>query len=451
MLTAAYRIVLALALYLPLEDFLVKWLAVSDFTYLALRQVPDVLTLVAVGLVLAAKFVTGDRARGLGGWIDAAVVALVGAAAVSVGLNDASPMTALLNLKALLRYVLIAYVLVNVPIDEDRVRLLFHVILVGVGIQMAVAALQLAGGRQVVSFFLPQSTDTTVAGLDIEFTATWEAERGRVFGTIGQTVGFAGFMITGLAIWLTGEDRPLRYWAGVLVFGLFLYYSGSRTALFTGFLLVLAHQHLTERASPSVLLLALALVAAGVAAAVSGVDLTETEVFSIFTERYVEIAADQRLGIVISVLPEFLSSVSLPRIVFGFSGDPAVVEAFIAGMFNAPQTLVREIGVIEDVYWGAILLYYGAVGFLSMVYLHARAIYETYRLRSTSSDARFPRELATVALFLLLAAVPMNLAGRVFEVRQFSFYLWTCLGLALAYRQQATIATAAPSDVDVAG
>ena len=437
MLTAAYRIVLGLAFYLPLEDFLLKWLPVSDFAYLALRQLPDLLTLSAVVLVLVARLVSGERVRRLGGWIDAALLALVGAAAVAVGLNDASPMAALLNLKALLRYVLVAYVLVNVPVDEERIQRLFHVVLAAVGIQMGVAALQLVGGEQVVSFFLPPSTEASFAGLELQFTATWEAARGRVFGTIGQTVGFAGFMIVGLAIWTTTEgERPLRYWGGVLLFGAFLYLSGSRTALFVGFLLVVLQQFLAGRASTSVALGTLAAAAAGIAVALSGVDLTQTEVFSVFTQRYLEIAARQRLGIVVDILPEFLASVSLPRIAFGFSGDPAVIEGFVAAMFNAPESIVRQVGIIEDVYWGAIVIYYGLVGFAAMAYVVGRSAYEALRMRLTHRDERFARELATVALVLLAAAVPLNVAGRTFEVRQFSFYLWTTVGLVFAHRQQ---------------
>lgn len=437
MLTAAYRIVLSLAFYLPLEDFLLKWLSLSDFMYLAFRQLPDVLTLVAFFLVLVARLVSGERLRRLGGWIDGALVVLLGTAALAVGLNDASATAALLNLKALLRYVLVAYVVVNVPMTEERIQRVFRAVLAAVAIQMGVAALQLVGGEQVVSFFLPQSTEATFAGLELQFTATWEAERGRVFGTIGQTVGFAGFMLVGLIVWTTTEwRRPLRYWAGIALFAAFLYFSGSRTALIVGFLVVLGQEYVRGRASATVMLGALLLGAAGVSVAIAGVDLTETDLFSIFTERYLEIAARQRLGIVVDILPEFLASVSLPRILFGFSGDPAVIESFVAAMFNAPETIVREIGVLEDVYWGAIFLYYGAVGFLSMAFVIGRTGYELHGMRTADPDDRFTRELATVAFVLLLTAVPLNVIGRVFEVRQFSFYLWAAVGLALAHRAQ---------------
>lgn len=437
MLTFAYRIVLGLAFYLPLEDFLLKWLPVSDFTYLALRQAPDLLTLVAAGVVVAAKLTAGDRVRVVGRRVELALLGLVGVAFFSVGLNGSSLMPAVLNLKALLRYVLILYVLINVPIDEARVRRLVGVVLAAVAIQMAVAAVQFVGGPEVASFFLPQSTEASFAGLQLHFTATWEVGRGRVFGTMGQTVGFAGFMIVGLAVWITTESRRLvRYWAGVLVFGLFLYLSGSRAALFTGFLLVLVHQYLAGYASATFLVGALAACAVGVSVLLADVGLAGTEIFSVFTERYLEIAAEQRLGVIISVLPEFVTSVDLQRMLFGFSADPAVIEAFIAGMFNAPRTLVRQVGIVEDVYWGAIVLYYGLAGFASMAYVVGSLGYEAYGIRKQNESRRLPRELATVGLLLLTAAVPLNLVGRAFEVRQFAFYLWAGVGLALAYRQQ---------------
>jgi hypothetical protein len=44
-------------------------------------------------------------------------------------------------------------------------------------------------------------------------------------------------------------------------------------------------------------------------------------------------------------------------------------------------------------------------------------------VRAQSRADRLTREVATVAFLVLLAAIPLNLVGRAFEIRQFSFYL----------------------------
>lgn len=434
MLTFAYRVVVGLAFYLPLEDFLLKWLPVSDFVYLALRQVPDLLVLAAVGAVITSRLVTGERIRLVGRGVELALGALIAVAFVAVWMNEGSPLAALLNLKALLRYVLVLYVLFNVPLTEERVRNVFRALAATVGIQLVVAGIQWAGGVEVAQFFLPQTAGASVGGLDLHFAATWEAEKGRVFGTMGQTVGFAGLMIVGLALWVSTQgQRSLRYWLGILVFLVALYLSGSRAGLFTGIVVVLGHQFLVGRLKLS---LAAGLYGAALAAvivALVGVRLAESEVFFVFTERYVEIARNQRLGVVLSILPEFVRDAGTVRTLFGFSGDPSVVEGFIASMFNAPRTIVRRVGMVEDVYWGALILYYGVFGCGMMAYVVGRLGYEVGKVRRWASPVdRLPREAATVALLLLLAAIPLNLVGRAFEVRQFAFYLWAVVGLALA-------------------
>lgn len=433
MLTAAYRIVLGLVFYLPLEDFLLKWLPVSDFVYLALRQAPDLLVLVAVGLVVAARVAEGGRIRIVGHGADAMLLLFVLIAAASTSLNEASPLAALLNLKALLRYVLVVYVLVNVPIGERRLQRVIGVAVAAVAIQAAVAGLQAGFGQEVVSFFLPPSTDVTVGGLHLEFAATWEAGRGRVFGTMGQTVAFAGFMVVGLSVWLaTRHEHPLRYWIGILVFVALLYLSGSRASLITGIGLVFGYEAIRGNVG---LKTTLGVLGAGVVAgivALTSVNLGQTELGEIFTERYLDVAMNQRLGVVLLVIPEFVSRLDLHQVLLGMSGDPVILADFLADMFRAPRALLREATLLEDVYWGALMAYYGVVGFGCIAYFLVTAIRRVMRIRSDGSLSESAGQMATVALLLLLASVPLNLVGKSLEVRQFAFYMWTSVGLALA-------------------
>lgn len=437
MLTAAYRIVLGLAFYLPLEDFLLKWLPVSDFLYLALRQLPDVLVLVAVGLVLAARVADGGRLRLVGHGADAVLLLFLLLVPVSTALNDATPVAAVLNLKALLRYVLVVYVLLNVPVDARRVRALLGLVLAGVAIQGAVAGLQAVFGPQVDAFFLPPATEVTVGGLHLEFAATWEAARGRVFGTMGQTVAFAGFMLVGLSVWLTARrGGVLRYWAGVLAFIGLLYLSGSLASLLTGLGLVLAYEAVRGNVG---LKTTVGVMGAGVAVGLLvllPVDLGQTELGQVFTGRYLDVAMNQRLGVVAMVLPEFVSRLSLQQILLGMSADPAILADFLAEMFRAPRALMRETNIVEDVYWGALVVYYGVIGFGCIAYFLLTALRRVASIRSRDPLPEPVRQVATVAVLLLVAAVPLNLVGKSLEVRQFAFYLWTSVGLALAAWEQ---------------
>lgn len=438
MLTVAYRIVLGLAFYLPLEDFLLKWLPVSDFVYLALRQLPDLLVLVAVGLVVSARMAGGGRFRVIGRGADVALVLFVLVAAASASLNGANAAAALLNLKALLRYVLVVYVLLNVPLDERRLQSVFGAVLVGVGIQGLVAGVQAVFGQQVTSFFLPPSTEVTVGGLHLEFAATWEAARGRVFGTMGQTVAFAGFMVVGLSVWLVTQKgrRSMRYWGGVLGFIALLYLSGSVASLITGVGLVVIFEALRGNVGLKAILGVMGAGMAVILLTLTPVALGQTELGEVFTERYISIAMNQRLGVIVLVLPEFVASLDVQQILLGMSGDPVILADFLAEMFRAPRALLREATILEDVYWGALIVYYGLIGFGCIGYFLLAGLRGAVAVRGKTSLSQPARQAATVALLLLLAAVPLNLVGKAFEVRQFAFYLWTTVGLALSAWQQ---------------
>jgi len=428
------RIIFFLAFYLPLEDFLLKWVPVPYEVYLALRQVPDALVLAAAGIAVGSRVFQTTRFRLIGRGADALLALFVVSAFGSVLLQGGSLLPAVLNLKALLRYVLLIYALINIPVDRDTAETLIQVVYASLLIQFVVSGIQLLGPMEVDKLFLPRIEDTEVAGAQLKSTAHKEVQDGYIFGTMTNTISYGGFLLVGLATYLTRFDRDdisMRYWGmvGLILFLSFM--SGSRAVTIAVLLLAGTHQYMLGRLKRLTLIgLFLTPLLIPLSMVVS-LGITDTYFFEIFSTAYVEKAMEQRLGIVVLVLPFFLAGLSPLDILFGLSADRQILDQFVSDMFDVPLLLVQEIATIEDVYWAALLIYYGLVGFALLAGFLWMVLQQLRTIRRRMRDAMVKR-VTRIALLLIIVAVPLNFLGQFFEVRQFSFYLWMFGGISLS-------------------
>jgi hypothetical protein len=430
----AVGILLFLTLYVPVEDFVLKWLPVPGMVYAALRQGTDLLVIIAASLAVGDRVLRTRRFRAFGGGLDLFLVLFVASALFSALFHGADYLGVALNLKALLRYILVAYALLNVNVGETRLRLFGRVFIVALSIQVFVGVIQIAGGPGVAGFFLPRTPEEAVAGQQLKFTATWEAQHGWIFGTIGHTVGFGGFLLVGLAYWLTGQTvRPARYWTGAVGFLVLAYFTGSRATTLAVILMVGFHQYMLGRfgkklalgvfLSPLVLVAVLGL----------GMEFSGNYVTEAFSGDYLEQAMNQRLGIALLVIPYFLSGLGPIDILFGITPDRAILGQMVSNMFDVPIALIHQIGMIEDVYWAALLVYYGVFGVGLLLAFLIRIFHRLWQ--SSQVLHGMSGRWSSIAVLLLGIAFPLNMLGQFFEIRQFSFYLWLFIGLAFAYQR----------------
>ena len=435
----ALRIVYFLILYLPLEDFLLKWVPVPYPVYLALRQVSDGLVLVAAGIAIAARTYTTTRFRILGRAADSLLVLFVVSSFASVFLQGGDVLTAVLNLKALLRYVLVVYVLLNVEVGRREARTVLRLVYVSFGIQLLVSAVQLAAPIEIDSIFLPRIEEQEVAGTQFKSTAHKEVERGYIFGTMTNTISYGGFLLAGLATFVTRylRRRTAVYWGLVLVTLFFAFMSGSRGVTIATVLLVGADHYFDGQFGQFVRVGFYAAPLLIPAILFAGVDLTNIYFFEIFTGWYIEQAMEQRLGIVLLVLPHFLSGLTVVDLLFGLSADRAILDQFVSDMFDVPKLLVEQIATIEDVYWVAILVYYGFIGFTLFGGFFVSVIRHVHTVYEQATDA-LERRMAQISLLLFVVDVPLNLLAQFFESRQFSFFLWLFAGVSLSYAAHRT-------------
>lgn len=432
-------LVLALVVLTTFESLILKLLPLPSAALFASQFAAELA--IDWGLIVAL----GWRWRRGRGWrrtpADLPLMAFALVVVLTMMVNQPPVMGSLLNVRSLLRYAALFYLVVNLDLTPRQVRVVLGCVLVAGGIQLAAGLAQWIGGEAVKAWMMPRAVDLSVAGMSRQSVMLRRGrEMGAVFGTFGDTLYFALFLLivlaVGLACWREG-----RWWrvllALPLLVGIALSYSRA-AALVSGLTIVL---FLWQRGGlrPAVALAALVLAAAllvGVGAwAAAQTYLHPRQVHQsalgnltgFLSRDYIERAKRQRLGSLLGTAPTALRAAPL----LGLGPD----EATTIDRLNAvvPSRLYKTLTKrgFEDVYWVALLCYYGMLGIAALVWLMIRLIRACMELVQRSRDPT-TRWAAAAAVLVLLQAPVMMLFVRVLEFRIFGFYYWLLPALALS-------------------
>lgn len=430
-----------LAVYIPVEVFLLKWLPVDAIYYALLTQLPDIILLVLLLGYLARAIVTRRAIPLIGGEADALVLLFLIWAMLTSALSSMRPqggdwVVMLLNIKALVRYIAVIYLVLLIKPSAREIKSLIRWVVGAVAFQVIIGAIQLAGGIPVRDFLGGREFDAMTEALARRFTGTRFEGVNDLFGTMGDTISYAYFLMVGLAIALFGSARGVRWsLAGCLLLPIYL--SGSMAVLLVswGLIFIRASYKVGVIASA---LSTLCLLIASLLAVASFASETYIGSMVVNAERVLEGAWNSRLGVLWFVLPGFLAS---PYALIGFGPDKFAFAEYAAMALPAVQghTALAAVlpQVIEDVYWVALVVYYGAVGAgLWSAFLFA--VYRRLRLRQKEGGARQEYGVPAIAIWLLAATIALNLMNQAFEVRGLAYYLWLIVGAGLAQRVRST-------------
>lgn len=448
-----FPLVLFLAAYLPVEDFVLKWLPVPDTAILLLHQLPDFLIAAVCFLVLCDRLMRFRGLQGFGRGFDWPLAIFLLSATFTLILNrNAVVGLWFASLKALFRYLILAYLVRTYRVSAADTHRLVNILLVGVWIQIALGLAQLVGGIPVRDFLASRNiTNADLAGYQpADYTGTRFEGVNNPMGTMGNMINYGAFLVVGIAIFLccVPPRKRIRRWAGVALSFLCIFSSNSRSALIAAVVVLLCYVYLNVGKRIALLLVgatiaSLALgaifLAGGQSADIAkyGEDYhSKARFFRMFSSDYIEEAKSQRLGLVMYLAPEFLSDpVGVP---FGYSPDPKViVDKVHTHVPDVPASLIEAYaGLVEDVYWLAILIQFGLIGLISFaaaVFWAIRALARKFRQETEPASRTF----ALLALLLMIASVLMNCFNQVFLIRQFSFCLWVLFGLTFLPRRVA--------------
>ncbi len=135
----------------------------------------------------------------------------------------------------------------------------------------------------------------------------------------------------------------------------------------------------------------------------------------------VELSRLSRLGIIIDILPSFLTTSTIPELFFGLGPGGLAVD-FIYSLSNYPVIFegATDIAPLEDVYWVALLIYFGIFGVLGYLIIICLGL-----LFYKKVDHEFFLFYFIFLVFIILG----NFTNQVLSLSSFAIFFWFSLTL----------------------
>ena len=437
--------------YVAFEEFVLKFLPVSDIAYSYLRFFGELLIYIAFGKLVIHKLHKGIPFVKTA--IDLPIIGFYTIVLLSIFVNRSPLMGSLYNIRPFARYIVLFYLVANSSLSERRITTFLRIIL-GVGIfQLAAGLIQWMGGPDAFDFFLPRESTLGIAGFTKEYRLLEIGrEIGSIYGTLGDTVIYGIFMILVLIVYLS-RIRQLEYLnlLGAAILFFFIARSYSRAATFSALLAAAAWYYFHYGWKKTLRLAgAMALIFGLLLAVVNPFNLEYINprkarvglvgnVTGVFSGSYVRIAQKQRLGALIGNVPTVL----INKPILGYGADQ---NSTIEGLNMSKRSFLLKIlskSGFKDVYWVAILCFYGilGLGFFALIFYQLfRAALNLYK-RSVSTSSviergapvsRVTQQVAIIMLCLVAVTVFLLFFNRTLEYRGYGFYFWLCAGLMFA-------------------
>ena len=439
--------------YVAFEEFILKFLPVSDTVYSYLRFCGEILIYIAFGKLVIHKLHRGIPFVKTA--IDLPVIGFYSVVLLSIFINRSPLIGSLYNIRPFARYIVLFYLIANSALSEKRITTLLRIILV-VGIFQLVAGLvQWAGGPAAFDFFLPRETTLTIGGFTKEYRLLeLGREIGSVYGTLGDTVIYGVFMILVLIVYLS-RIRRLEYLnlLGAAILFFFIARSYSRAATFSALLAGGAWFYFHYGWKKTLRLgLAVVLIFGVLLVMVNPFNLEYINprkakvgmvgnVTGVFSGSYVRVAQKQRLGALIGNVPTVL--VNKPFLGYGADQNTTIEKLNMSKRSFLLKVLSKN--GFKDVYWVAILCFYGilGLGFFALIFYQLfRAALRLYKRSINPSSAvgtglvpdrsGVTQRIAIIMLCLVAVTVFLLFFNRTLEFRGYGFYFWLCAGLMFA-------------------
>lgn len=430
--TLFFSFLLILTVYLPFEDFVLKFFLVSDKTYILLRQISDFSVFNMYMLFVFVVLYRG-KLRVPGKILSIIFVIFLSYIILENTFMARVDLTTISSIKALVRYIPLVFIVYHLrPSDQFKVEFIKLVIALAF-VEAIIGYVEIIGGNTIVSFFAPRLIDNPELGIVFTSTLAVINNTGEIFGTMPYTINYSLFLVIGTVLWihfakyLYKIKSSLIFFLGVIFLIVPIYFSGSRVGFFAAILAILLSVGMKY----------------GVRAFFLGLSIIVSIFLLLFpflprygnnqsfwaflSPDFINILKAQRLGL----LESFLENLFNPTLITGLGSNRLTVWNFIVTVWNLPFYMGQIIG---DVYWLALILYYGYLGLFIFIMFLGILYYKLNKLFKTSSHIQ--KEIVNCSKILLLLLIPLNFFNQAFEVRTFSFYLWAILALALSHEEK---------------
>ena len=444
----SYWILFAIALYVPFEEFFLRWLPFP--LPVVLRFVPELILYGLMVFVCTVRLSRGYPLRKTP--IDWLVAAFFIATAVSIVLNGSPLLGSIINLRTIWRYLSVFYITVNLDISRSALKQMLTGLKVVMIVQGVIGSIQ---------YFLPASFNQAFfAPVEFEIgdyeggslAAEGNLKVGATAGTFGDSAVLSAFLLISLSLFLASVcavgSGLVPGWVesggiGTALFGIFA--SKKRAALAIAFVMPLIVLYIYGRRKNLVytgwlygaaaLLGFVAIVAIGASPSAS-VDDRQQSVdlggyfLQVFSADYWQQSNETARGWFASTI---LNAIFSTHSWFGFGPDfDHTQDAIRATLNNSVEMakLERDEGVFDDSFWFAFVAYFGIVGTFIYGFILKRLYDAAKWLARVSSEPEY-RTLGTTFATLIVVTVLYTFVERIFRLRAFSFYFWLLAGLTI--------------------
>ncbi len=429
----------ALAVYLPFEPFLLKF--VPDEAYVFVRYVPEVLIYVLLALVVF-RVVFGHREYKTSA-LDLPFALFLVVLFASTLINAVPISIAALGVRQILRFVFLFFIVRQLAPDKAYVKRL-TIWLFGVALfQAALGIIQRLTGGVLDGFLLPSDVrtfgDITLTSGTSEF---WDPGS-RVFATLGRydRLGNLLAFFLGLAVAFLYDpayrtSRKELWWLlGLGVPALVFTFSRASWFAFLGAFLFVAVVLYRDRRVVAAAVVSAALLFGYVGLSGLNVRFITEAPGQTFVERFYETFSYARWRGEYYGLGRVFWAVQTPTVVIPaspfFGHGPGQYGGGAAAALGNTKTY-DKLGLPFGVYgtdgyidnnWFSIWGETGTIGFLAFLWMYVLLIRAGIRLFQEGKDP-FSRALGGGYAAAMLGASLIGFLSTAFEIRTFGFYLW---------------------------
>lgn len=449
--TFVLRSVVVLLVIFSFEEFIYGRMGLGGVGYLVAKTLSELYLYALLGVIFLWRAQSGAIYQYRPTVFDAAIVTFILLALISTLMNGGGLAQGLLNLRTMLRYVAIYYIITLSAwgVTEWQLKRFMKLIILVALVQVIVSILQNIGGDSFIErYFSPVMTTAAVGGVSISLGGMGQ-KMGAAIGTFGKTPALSLFLLIAAVVTVvhfTLSDVLMRrkwlFFYLAIVLAIFMTYKRGPLllALFAPVLVAWLSQK--KKLVRKYFLLAgiLGPIFLGLLLAVQPTEYVrekEVEVSplqslsQLFTEDYWNrTSASSRGWVIVEIGSEAIASFKP----IGYGADEERARVLLAQKGGTFSKLVGW-GALDDVYVIAALVYYGPIGTLLLLAAFSY-IYRESRFIAKNGDG----ELQVIAISLCALLILTFFASflvRTLEFRSFAFTLWVFSGIVVVAAKKA--------------
>lgn len=443
-----FWIIYAIAIYLPFEEFVLRWTPAPAIVILFLRFLHEFVLYYLWGKVFYKRIIRRDRL--IKSSIELALIFFGLWAIFLLIIHQASIFGGLNNLRTLLRYVAVYYIIVDLKLSKKQVSLVLKTILILGLIQGYLVSVQYFAPSGFNNLFVPQDVNLELGGAAIQKSSevsSGNLKTGAVNGTLANTANTSAFLLTGFIVLVVITLQNMNGLFSlskitnflVMYFAFFATY--KRIALLFGLAIPILVLFLYRRKLWATKVIWLYLLGGftlifcslfflNVDTSIDGWAIRQGESIDLlgyfgqlFSAEYWE--KGTRQWILKTIFEGTIGTGNW----FGLSPAPNDAVHNLIKILPSKENIILERKFwFEDVYWASMLLYYGIPGVALFGYIFQRL----YRIAQYLVDYCLEiqsRILGIGFCTFTIITIFYGFVERIFEIKCFSFYLWLLAGL----------------------